>query len=95
MKRNLIKSLKSVGKFFSLFFFVHISTNLNTERYTPIATNMTLTDKERYVLKAILDNVLLDKDYFLTNGIPRGVRTDTEAFGAVNRLYKLMRPIKK
>jgi hypothetical protein len=57
--------------------------------------NMTLTDKERYVLKAILDNVLLDKDYFLTNGIPRGVRTDTEAFGAVNRLYKLMRPIKK
>ena len=26
-----------MGKNFSLFFFVHISTNLNTERYTPIA----------------------------------------------------------
>lgn len=56
--------------------------------------NMTLTDKERYVLKAILDNVLLDENYFLTNGIPRGVRTATEAVGAVNRLYKLMRPKK-
>jgi hypothetical protein len=37
---KVLKKLTERGQNFSLFFFVHISTNLNTERYTPIGYNI-------------------------------------------------------